>query len=271
VELLIIDTHTTIPKPLSARANKYPIFKKATLHGLLNRMSNLNIDKSIFFNNARTNKLSAEYNDWGANLVRKNPEKLVCYFSVYPLELDKALVEFRRCVQKEEFKGLKLHPKAQNFKMNDPKALQIFHEAEKFDIPVVIHVTSSANEPLSPERARKLQYDRDKSPEGILSASHFLHDVIKIYNSPKIISAHMGGLYDLEIQNSEITFQTAGACTKAIEYAYRTVGAKRVIFGSDFPFFEISDEIEKIINAEIPDQAKEQILGNNAQEMGLLG
>jgi predicted TIM-barrel fold metal-dependent hydrolase len=267
---LAIDTHTTIPKPGSPRAKKLPIFKKATKEEIFKRMDSLNVEKIIFFNNSRSHELSVEYNNWGVRLVNEHPNRLVGYFSVYPLELDKALVEFRRRVEQNEFKGLKLHPRAQNFKMSDPRALRIIKEAEKYDIPIVFHVTSAANTPLSPESARELQLKRDKSEGGYLSASKWLLDVIKIYNSPNIISAHMGGLYNPVLQDSKITFQTAGACTKAIEYAYNTIGGERIIFGSDFPFFEMSDEIDKILKADIPSTAKEEILGGNAVKLGFL-
>jgi len=266
----IIDTHTTVPKLGSPRAQKFPIFRKATEEGLLSRMDELNVKRAIFFNNSRSHELSVEYNAWGASLVRKYPDRLVCYASVYPPNIEAALEELRRCIRKPEFKGLKLHPRAQSFMMNDPSSLRVIEEAQNYDIPVVLHVTSAANEPLPPEQARALQKKRDETEGNIYSASKWLIDVINVYNSPNVISAHMGGLYTPEIQESKITFQTAGACSKAIQYACDSVGPERVIYGSDFPFFEISDEINKVEKAEISQGAKRKILGDNAEKMGLL-
>ena len=266
----IIDTHTTVPKPGSPRALKLPIFSKATEEGLLSRMDELNVERAVFFNNCRNHELSVEYNAWGASLVRKHPDRLVCYASVYPPSGEAALEELRSRLKQPEFKGLKLHPRAQGFMMNDPSALKVIKEAKNHDVPVVLHVTSAANQPLQPEQARELQRERDEAEGNIFSASKWLIDVIDVYNSPNVISAHMGGLYTPEIQESEITFQTAGACSKAIQYACDTVGPERVIYGSDFPFFEISDEINKVEKAEISRGAKRKILGDNAEKMGLL-
>jgi predicted TIM-barrel fold metal-dependent hydrolase len=61
--------------------------------------------------------------------------------------------------------------------------------------------------------------------------------------------------------------QTAGACVEAIEYAHDGIGPERVIFGSDFPFFEVSDEIAKVRTAEIPKTAQDRILGENAEKL----
>jgi predicted TIM-barrel fold metal-dependent hydrolase len=77
----------------------------------------------------------------------------------------------------------------------------------------------------------------------------------------------LGGIYRPEIEQSKISFHTAGACVNAIEYAYRVVGAERIFFGSDYPFFNPAEEIEKIKRANIPADAKEKILGKNMEEI----
>lgn len=266
---LIVDTHTTVPKPGTSRARLHPIFDKATEEGLLRRMDELAVDKAVIWYIGRDNKETIIHNNWVASLVNRHSSRFIGFFCVYPLDINEALKEVKRCIAMPEFNGLKMHPRAQNFKMNDPSVLKIIQEVKEHDIPVVLHVTTAAYEPLTPIEAKRVQAQRDNSKEGYLAASRWLLDVIKIYNSRKVIAAHMGGLYDPAIQESEITFQTPGACVEAIEYAYDKLGAERIIFGSDFPFFEISDEIMKIKKAEIPSAAKDKILGGNAKDLKL--
>jgi len=230
-------------------------------------MDKLAIDRAVLWYIGLNYEETVVNNDWVASLVRRHPDRLIGFTCVYPLEIDGALKELKRCIDMPEFKGLKMHPSVQNFKMNDPSVLRVVREAKEYDIPLVLHVTTAASEPLTPTEARRIQQQRDESEEGHLSASKWLWDVIKTYNSPKVIAAHMGGLYEPRIQESAITFQTTGACVEAIEYAYENIGAERVVFGSDFPFFEISDEIAKIRKAEIPSAAKNKILGDNAEKL----
>lgn len=263
----IVDTHTTVPRPDTPDAKLDPILSKSTKSGLLERMDKLGIDRAVLWYIGLDYEETVVNNNWIASLVRRHPDRLIGFTCVYPLDVDGALKELKRCIDLPEFKGLKMHPSVQNFKMNDPSVLRVVREAKEYNIPLVLHVTTAASEPLTAAEARRIQQQRDESEEGHLSASKWLWDVIKTYNSPKVIAAHMGGLYEPRIQESTITFQTTGACTEAIEYAYETVGAERVIFGSDFPFFEISDEIAKIRKAKIPSAAKKKILGDNAEKL----
>jgi len=262
-----VDTHTTIPKPDTPDAKLDPILSKSTEEGMLTRMDKLAIDRAVVWYIGLNYEETVINNNWVASLVRRHPDRLIGFTCVYPLDVDGSLKELKRCIDMPEFKGLKMHPIVQNFKMNDPSVLRVIREAKDYDIPLVLHVTSSASEPLTPTEARRIQQQRDESEEGSLAASKWLWDVIKTYNSPKVIAAHMGGLYEPKIQESEITFQTTGACVEAIEYAHENVGAERIIFGSDFPFFEIYDEIAKIRKAGIPSTAKNKILGGNAEKL----
>jgi predicted TIM-barrel fold metal-dependent hydrolase len=107
----------------------------------------------------------------------------------------------------------------------------------------------------------------DSESSNPYSSSALLASIVKHYNSRKVFSAHLGGIYRAEIERSKISFQTTGACVSAIEYACRVVGPDRIVFGSDNPFFDPAEEINKIRMANIPEKSKEKILGKNMEEI----
>ena len=52
-----------------------------------------------------------------------------------------------------------------------------------------------------------------------------------------------------------------------VEMAVRELGADRVIYGSDAGLRSFSTQLAKVCGAEIPDAAKQLILGRNLQRM----
>ena len=134
-------------------------------------------------------------------------------------------------------------------------------------LPVVFHVNGKAlskNPIFSEDEGRELE--RIGGQNGFANVDLFA-DVAEAYNSPKLMSAHMGGIYNKRIQDTRITFQTAGASRPAIEWTARELGADRLVYGSDWPFYEADDEISKVLAAEISDQDKEKILSLNISKI----
>ena len=85
-------------------------------------------------------------NDWTAQQVGKFPNRLVAFCSVNPLR-DYALAELERCASSKKFIGLKLHLNAAQLNFNDPEELakvrRVMQSANKFRLPMIIHVRSS--------------------------------------------------------------------------------------------------------------------------------
>jgi hypothetical protein len=56
---------------------------------------------------------------------------------------------------------------------------------------------------------------------------------------------------------------TAGA----VEMAVRELGADRIVFGSDAGIRSFASQLAKVLGAEIPEQAKRQILSGNLRRL----
>jgi predicted TIM-barrel fold metal-dependent hydrolase len=53
----------------------------------------------------------------------------------------------------------------------------------------------------------------------------------------------------------------------AVEYAVSVLGADRLLYGSDLPFYDCRHVVGKVATARLPDADKEKILGGNARRI----
>jgi len=275
---MIIDAHNSIiPWDEEACQTLFPekflnLFRPCSYENILRQMDQLNIDRLITWVVAARPELSTLCNDWTARIRDRNPDRLIGFCCVHPAQLGEALKEVERAVSHLGLSGLKLHPQVQGISMADPKLLALVQEANRLNVPVVLHV----NPPLwedyqSLEKERSIEQERLQFiPEDFLDmgGSDFSHprhlkEVISVYPSNKVMSAHMGGCFFKEAIESKISFQTTGASKRTIEWACKNLGAHRVIFGTDFPFFEMEDELAKVGAAALSKEEREKVLSEN--------
>jgi predicted TIM-barrel fold metal-dependent hydrolase len=93
-----------------------------------------------------------------------------------------------------------------------------------------------------------------------------LRPAIAAYDSPRFQAAHMGGAALDWVGASNITFQTTGVDVRTIHWAVDHLGPERVVFGSDFPFFTVEDELKKIQQLDIDEAGRDRLLSGNALE-----
>lgn len=194
-------------------------------------------------------------NEWLARTLRELPGRFLPMAVVNPHERDSALAELDRRLENDDFVGLKLHPIVQGIALDHPNVKSLIRRAAEYEIPVVMHIDPAVLE--GDEPFTDVSYSPYCRPE-------LVRDLVDIYDSPRLICAHGGGLLDAELPTSRVSFQTTGISTRLIEHACRTVGAGRILFGSDFPFYEIAGEVEKVRAAVISDEEKDMILRENA-------
>jgi len=275
---MIIDAHNSIiPWDEKACQILFPkkflnLFYPCSHENILREMDELNIDRLITWIVATRPELSTLCNDWTARIRDRNPDRLIGFCSVHPAQLEEALKEVERAVSDLGLSGLKLHPQVQGISMADPKLLAIVQEAKRLSLPVVLHVDPPSWEGdqfLEKERSieqgpvQLIPEDVMDTGESDLSNPRHLKEVISVYPSNKVMAAHMGGCLVREVIESKISFQTTGASKRTIEWACKNLGVQRVIFGTDFPFFKMGEELEKVRAAALSTEEREKVLSGN--------
>lgn len=196
-----------------------------------------------------------EENDRVMRAVRAFPDR--AYGSVYlsPAYLDFSLQEFDRCVRDGPMVAIGEieADKRANVAEMDP----IAERAIALQVPILQHEWLKAG---GNEAGESTPYD--------------VVELARRHPQLQIICAHTGGEWERGIRiirsTKNVSAGMAGfdPTSGVVEMAVRELGAERVFYGSDVGGRSFASQLAKVTGAEIPDSAKELILGGNLR--GLL-
>lgn len=217
-----------------------------------------------------------EENRLVAGLGQSHPGKLIPFLGVDPRR-PSALELFRKGLDEWGVAGLKLHP-GSGFFPNDSVCLPFFDLAGQRGVPVLVH-TGPMVTPLMSRTAQPV----------------YLDDVAADFPKTTIIMAHVGLCWweealsiawhkpniVLELSTWQWTFlRDPREFVRAIAKMKDSIGADRIVFGSDFPALRSAMPLRKWAEAfeKLPDLAREHgvrisdtetraILGKNAERL----
>ena len=194
----------------------------------------------------------------------KSSRRLVGFVNVDPFgaQADKNL---QMAVEEYGFIGLKLHPRLQNFRLDEPLVHKLVRFAGEMDVPVLI----------------------DAFPDGtflqqefsVLSYSRIAHAC----PNTRIIVAHMGGHYVLDFMmlakripnlyfdtSYSLLYYRGSSVPQNMIYAMQNMKFDRVFYGSDYPDRTIKDSLDSSLQEfnerSIPVEKIDRIFYQNAKE-----
>lgn len=178
--------------------------------------------------------------------------------------------------------GLKIHPAAQELKIDSPELFEVYEEAEKQGLFISFHTG------LHWHRIKDYQmllfdevaYNFPKlrfSMEHVGGYSFFKEALLVMNNNSRDDIQHVfAGLTSISMEKDDFGNERQGAWSLTDDELCTLIhqtGPKRSIFGLDFPYKDIEytkKAIERIKNLPIAEEAKRGILGDNLREI-LLG
>lgn len=183
-------------------------------------------------------------NDLVADALRQWPDRFRGYAAVNPLRPREALAEIRRRLDAPGFIGMKLHASHHGIPYDDPRHLQLIERAAEWQIPVLFHAYDGA---------ASLDRVAQQVPDAIL------------------IAGHMGGYQwdralDVATRRANIHLEVCCSCIEAgrLETAVATIGARRVLFGTDLPFLDPATWLPIVQEeAALTTEQRQAILGQN--------
>lgn len=204
-------------------------------------------------------------NLWTCRVAAENPG-LIPLISVDLLQSPEEMVEeIERMVKDHGAKGVKLHPVANRFYPQDRRLWPAYEQAEKMNLPILFHAGTA-------DIAGYKEFDYSRPAN--------FQEVAREFPQLKIILAHMGkGFFEeaLEVVQkfANIYLDTSAIITglesdqryfrdqEIVEFI-RAIGVPRVLFGSDWPWFDPLQSVEKIQRLPLNDQERQMILRENA-------
>lgn len=258
----VIDAHCHIyPDKIAARAvdgtsRFYDIVFKndGTVSQLLERGEKAGFDRYIVQSVATTPKQVESINEFIAREVSEHTNLMTGLGTLHP---DCEDMEYQvEKIKSLGLKGVKLHPDIQHFKIDDYRCLKIYELCEREKLPILMHTGDSRYDFSNPNR---------------------LVPILEIYDKLIIIGAHLGGYSIWEEASQKLhgfenlyvdcssSFPFIGA-QKAKEII-EIYGVDKVMFGTDYPMWGLSDELENFFKMGLSREDNEKILSKNAQKM----
>ena len=196
-------------------------------------------------------------NDLVASFVEQAPDRFIPVAFISPHYPDEVIAELERCFDELGSKFLKIYPDFLGRPQDDPVYFPAFEFCNDRDIAVLHHASYLFDPP-------------DLTLYNRYSALH------ERFPRVKWVLAHSGAGNDWDaveatrdIPNLYLETSNLGGPANAIERVVETVGADKVLYGSDMPVFDARHQVGRVVTAKISKRAKQQILGINA--MNLLG
>src|SRR4051794_18026812 len=195
-----------------------------------------------------------EENNRVMRAVRRFPDRT--WGSVYlsPRYLDLSLEEFDRCVRHGPMIGV--GELETDKRCNAPELDPIVEQAIAMDAPLLQHTW--------------LKLDGNEPDE---SSPYDLVELARRHPRANFICAHSGGNWERGIRiirdTPNICAEIAGfdPTSGVVEMAVRELGAQRVVYGSDVGGRSFASQLSKVLGADIPDPAKELVLGGNLRRL----
>lgn len=260
----IIDSHCHIfPEKIARKATEstdifYDIAstdkKKSDFIGtsaaLIRQCEEAGVEKCLVTSVATTPHHAQSINAFISYEVSLHPDKFIGFGSLHP-ESENLLEDIEHLIE-IGLKGVKLHPDIQNFKVDDPKVLEIFRLCQEKALPVLLHTGDSRFDNSNPDRVSR---------------------VIEKFPGLTIIGAHFGGWSVWEEAAEKLskyknfyvdTCSSFFALEKDVaKKIIDTYGADKVIFGTDFPMWNQKDELNYLFSLGLSEKELQNILYNN--------
>ncbi len=255
---MIIDAHCHIyPDAIASRAvagigNFYnmPLLYDGTLATLNAAHAANGITHAVIFSVATKPSQTAGINRFIAENVSASNGRFVGLGTLHPDSEDiKGDIEH---ILELGLRGVKLHPDIQRFKIDDYRCLKIYELCEG-RLPVLLHCGDHRFDFSNPNRLRP---------------------ILEIFTELQVIGAHFGGwsvwneAEDMLSGFSNFSVDTSSSFyaltpEKATEIV-RKFGADRVMFATDYPMWDIGEELGRFYKLSLTEDEREAVLWRNA-------
>lgn len=210
------------------------------------------IDKFLILSVATVPAQVQGINNYIASCVKKHSDRLIGFCALHP-DYPDIEAEIERAVEMG-LKGIKLHPDFQRFDIDSEKACEIYRAAEG-KLPVLFHTGDYRTGWSKPEKMAKII---DRFPDLDVIASHFggwseWERTPEVYRGKNVYVDTSSSLYAMSPEE-----------TREMIDAF---GMDHVLFGTDYPMWEMKEELERFYRIPLSEKEREKILHKNLEDL----
>lgn len=258
---MIIDCHAHIyPEKIAEKATQSisSFYEEAKIRGsgsawnLIESGKKAGVVKYVVHSTATKPTQVESINDYIKSEMEIHPEFVG--FGTIHKDFENFEEELKR-IKANGLQGIKLHPDFQRFQADTPDMDGIYEIAAELKMPVLFHAGDCRYDFSGPKRIRNVL---DKHP------------------NLTIIAAHFGGYTEWDaayeyLAGQNLYFDTSSTLWKLpIDKAKEIIkkhGVEKMLFGSDFPMWIHSEEIEKLKLLDLNESEMEAVLYTNAKNL----
>lgn len=183
--------------------------------------------------------------------------------SVHPADGADAVAEIDR-VAAAGARGLKLHPNQQDFDVGADVVLDVVRHAGEVGLPVLFDSIAVAD-PGQPEKFMVLAM---KAPATDIVLAHTFGPKFASAAMFSVMSSYPGTRRNLYLELSAlVSIFAASPFTEQIAWVCRHHGLDRVLWGSDYPFFDPAESLAALDTMGFTAQEREQITSATATRL----
>lgn len=244
--------------------------------------------------------VAKEYNDFVADLVSRHPKRLVALGIAHPMAGDAMFREMERAVKQLGLRGFLVIPRYDGDFLDSERALPFFEMCEKLDAVVFVHNADGCLGSEYMDNYRLVELVGRPNEMTLLAARLVMAGHMERFPNLKLLLGRLGGaiaLYAGRIQEGwntrisrtdgippwgqenlkssfmdslrRIYFDTQTCHPPAIRCGVDTVGADRIVLGSDFPPvpYDLAATIKDVTSSGISAADTQKVLGLNAMKL----
>lgn len=218
---------------------------------LINDGSKVGVVHYLVHSVATTPKQVKSINEFISGEVNKHPELFTGFGTLHP-DSDDIQGDFDYLIELG-LKGVKLHPDFQQFALNEDRAFDLGEVINAGNVPVLVHCGDFRYNYSNPEHLIPFL---DKFPDMTVIGAHFAGWSIWDH-----ATRQLAGRKNLYVDLSSSLYALSPEKAKELIHAY---GADKVLWGTDYPMWESTSEMDYFNKIDLTDKERFMILYENA-------
>lgn len=189
--------------------------------------------------------------EYVADALRAHPDRFIGFARLAPTADDSAIALLRTAVDEWGFRALKLHPVSTFQPPGGDATVRLVREATRLGLPVLFHC---GDEPMTTPLA--------------------IERLAREVPAARIVLGHMGGYFHTHealtaaARTPNLYLETSATpYPQHIAAAVRTLGADRVVFGSDAPGAPPRLEVRKVLGCGLDDEQLAWVFRDSARRL----
>ena len=227
-----------------------------------------------------------EFNEWGCEVGRKHPRLLPFIGLSDDLGGAEGMVEEVVLRAQQGARGIKFHPGIFYLRPDDDVMWPVYEKCQELGLPIIADSCEFRARKILVGSALPIELQDPKGQIEYGEPKNF-ERVLKDFPRLTLVLAHLGSAWwddrvELAQKYPNVYFDTShgfsssdaipknphrGLAEDDAARIMRKIGIKKIMFGSDFPGYEMQPQLEQILRLPLTDEEKRMILVENAKSI----